>query len=206
MGSTDATFESILFQGTGYDVRPIPPGMTRGLILDTHYLHRLPQIIFAFGLFKDCELVGVCTYGRPASPTVCRGVCGKENAHRVYELNRLVLRDNLKNEASMLVGRSLRMLPPGLIIVSYADSSQGHVGYVYQATNWLYVGLSDAHVDRSSDGNHGRHHWDVSSEGGPRPRKHRYVYFTGDKRTKSLLRSQLRWKEGPYPKESADVL
>ena len=28
------------------------------------------------------------------------------------------------------------------IVVSYADTSKGHVGYVYQATNFIYTGMS----------------------------------------------------------------
>lgn len=193
-----------LFTGSWYVVDRIDPKDAKDLVLNVHYLHRMPQILWSFGLFRDGDLVGVCTYGRPASPTACTGVCGKENAHRVYELNRLVLRDNLKNEASMLVGRSLKMLPNGTIVVSYADSREGHVGYVYQATNWIYAGLSDAHVDKSGGGMHSRHHWVASDPGRPRPRKHRYVYFVGDKKTRALLRAQLRWREMPYPKAPAD--
>jgi len=36
------------------------------------------------------------------------------------------------------------MLPYGMV-VSYADLGQGHVGYVYQATNFLYAGTAKAH-------------------------------------------------------------
>ena len=30
------------------------------------------------------------------------------------------------------------------IVVSYADSSQGHIGIIYQATNWIFIGESYA--------------------------------------------------------------
>jgi hypothetical protein len=66
----------------------------------------------------------------------------KNNKHLVLELNRLVLKYNKKNEASMLVGKSIKLLPKPKIIISYADISQNHIGYIYQATNFIYTGLS----------------------------------------------------------------
>ena len=50
-------------------------------------------------------MVGVLTIGKPASNSLCNGVCGPENAHKVYELNRLITEDNLsKNALSYFVG------------------------------------------------------------------------------------------------------
>lgn len=36
----------------------------------------------------------------------------------------------------------LKQYKDDLILVSYADSAQGHHGYIYQATNWIYTGIS----------------------------------------------------------------
>ena len=91
-------------------------------MLNIHYARRIPSITYAFGLIKNGELVGVVSYGTPASNTLCRGICGDEYEKTVVELNRLVLRDNLPNEASRLVGKSLKMLPTPLIVVSFADT------------------------------------------------------------------------------------
>ena len=107
-------------------------------LLKKHYAKRLPMIIYAFGLYENSELIGVCTYGLPASPTLCTGICGKEFSSNVIELNRLCLQNNLKNQASFLVANSIKLLPKPSIVVSFADASQGHVGYVYQATNFIY--------------------------------------------------------------------
>lgn len=68
--------------------------MATEFLLPKHYSGRKPQITKAFGWF-DCEtytmehLMAVCTFGKPASPSLCVGVCGKEYAKNVYELNRL---------------------------------------------------------------------------------------------------------------------
>ena len=51
-----------------------------------------------------------------------------------------------------LVGRSLRLLPKPSVVVSYADTAQGHVGYVYQAANFIYTGLSAKRTDWKKTG------------------------------------------------------
>ena len=123
-------------------VLPIKSVDTYNWLLKKHYAKRIPNITNAFGLFDESELIGVVTYGIPPSPALCMGVCGEEHSSKVLELNRLCLQDNDKNQSSFLISQSLKMLPKPKIVISYADISQGHVGYVYQATNFLYTGLS----------------------------------------------------------------
>lgn len=92
-------------------VRVISRKDTLPYIIGIHYAKRMPSITWSFGLFEDDSLVGVCTYGTPASATLKSGVCGEGYRDKVIELNRLCLKHNRKNEASFLVGRSLKMLP-----------------------------------------------------------------------------------------------
>lgn len=142
------TEQLLMFAPPGIAVEPITAeAAVYPFILKWHYAHRVPSISHAYGLYRDGDLVGVVTYGTPPSAPLRDGIAGAERAGDVLELNRLVLRDNLKNEASRLVGKSLRMLPARTIVVSYADPSQGHVGYVYQATNFRYTGLSAKRTD-----------------------------------------------------------
>ena len=163
----------------------------------------------------DIQLVGVITYGIPASPSLCMGICGKEYSDKVLELNRLCLQNNYKNQASFLVANSIKLLPKPTIIVSYADTSQGHVGYVYQATNFLYTGLSANRVDWTIKGLEHKHSKTISDgmtlesikeKYGDnfyyteRSRKHRYIYFHGTKNDKKILKSKLLYKSEPYPK------
>lgn len=182
------------------EVRSIEYSETKPFLMSVHYARRMPTISFAFGLFIDDKLKGVVTYGKPASPNLCIGVAGKDNAERVFELNRLVIIDETKNNASYLVGNSLKMLPPGLIVVSYADEGWHHVGYVYQATNFLYTGKTKERTDIYSEG-HGRHYDPNETRRQFRSSKHRYVTFTGTKRDKRELRQALRWPVfEEYPK------
>lgn len=109
--------------GRGLHVRPVSYQDTIPFIMGIHYARRMPCIQYAFGLFDGVQMIGCVTYGQPASPSLCIGVCGKEYKRNVLELNRLVIlpEKNGGNYASMLVGQSLKQLPHGLCIVSYAD-------------------------------------------------------------------------------------
>lgn len=182
------------------EVRQIPYEQSIGWIKLRHYAHRIPSISFSYGLYIDKVLVGIITFGKPASDSLCRGVCGEENSEIVIELNRLILNDELpKNSTSYLVGRSLKLLPKPKIVVSYADTGQGHIGYIYQATNFIYTGLTVARTDiDSGEGKHSRHYDKTTdySKRKVRHQKHRYIYFAGC----NNLISKLNYKVEKYPK------
>lgn len=189
-------------------------------IIGIHYAARWPSISYSYGLFLDGEMCGVVTYGTPFSCTLKRGLAGDKYKMDVLELNRLCLLHNRKNEASRLVGASLKLLPKSKIIVSFADTEQGHSGYVYQATNFIYCGLSAKRTDWKIRGKEHLHGQTISDEvrGAksrvkalrekygddfylkPRPRKHRYVFFTGSKTFKKEALKALKYKIEPYPK------
>jgi hypothetical protein len=169
-------------------------------ILKKHYAKRLPSISYAFGLYEDNELKGIVTFGMPASNSLCEGVCGVENKHLIIELNRLCLQDNTKNQASFLVSNAIRLLPKPMIIVSYADTAQGHIGYVYQATNFLFTGTTKERTDMDAgEGKHSRHGTDPSIRKF-RSAKHRYVYIHGSKTQKAKLLKDLNYEIQQYPK------
>jgi hypothetical protein len=218
----DLSWQQSLFNdgATGYRIEQIEKRDTYWFMLNLHYAKRIPSISFAYGLIKDSDLVGVVTYGTPPSSTLCRGICGNEYQKDVIELNRLVLKNNGKNEASRLVGGSMKLLPTPKIVVSFADSAQDHYGYVYQATNFLYTGLSAKFVDPCVKGLEHQHHAtyahgltnkEVVAKYGSenvyfieRSRKHRYIKFLGNKREIKTMMGSLRYTVLPYPKKVAD--
>ena len=185
-----------------FSVRQIESRLAHDFILTKHYAQRLPSISYAFGLYKNNELVGVCTIGKPASPFLCIGICGKKYASKVYELNRLITVDGLpKNTLSWFVSRVLRALrQEDLVIVSYADTGMGHHGFIYQACNFLYTGMTKERTDKYTPNNkHSRHYTDEYNHlRKVRTAKHRYVYFTNPKN--KALREALRYEVSPYPK------
>jgi|SRR5210317_1421314 len=200
-------------------IQAIPACDAKPWILERHYAKRLCPISFAFGLYRESNLIGVVTYGTPASATLREGVAGKEWSNRILELNRLCC-ESQKNAASRLVAGSLKMLPKPLIVVSYADIGQGHVGYIYQATNFLYTGLSAKRTDwkikgmehlhgatvaDESRGKKNRAQWMREKYGDKfyleeRSRKHRYLFLCGTKRQKAEMAKSIRYKTEPYPK------
>ena len=203
-----------------YTVSPISRNQCAPYVLGIHYAKRWPSISYAFGLFLGGDLCGIVSYGTPASAPLRKGIAGDDHKGSVIELNRLCLKHNIKNEASILVGRSLKLLPKNKIVVSFADISQGHSGYVYQATNFIYCGLSAKRTDWKIKGKEHLHGQTIADEFrgtknrakamrdkygddfylAPRPRKHRYIFIVGSKTYKKQIKAQLRYKIEEYPK------
>ena len=188
---------NLLLPTEGYYVQSVPVDLTKPLILKRHYAHRMPSITYAFGLFNNGALAGVCTFGSPANRNLCVGICGPEYKSYVIELNRLVLEDNIPNEASRLIGASLKLLPGNWIVVSYADTAQGHKGVIYQATNWKFTGTTKERQEFNPQGKHSRH-YSASDPHRIRSAKHRYVTFVGNKRWKRKAYEALNYPESPY--------
>src|ERR1700721_1119619 len=113
------------------------------LVIAHHYMHRRPPLSYALGLFNETgETKGVVTFGTPASHHMLIGAC-KTAPENVIELNRLWVADDLpRNTESWFVSRALALLPPK-IVLSYADTAAGHLGYVYRALNFHYAGWTD---------------------------------------------------------------
>jgi hypothetical protein len=200
-------------------VSKIPAKETEPWLLSRHYAKRMCPISYAFGAYRGSVLVGVVTYGTPVSSSLRKGVCGDEWSDKVLELNRLCC-ENSRNVASILVGRSLRLLPKPSVVVSYADTEQGHVGYIYQATNFIYTGLSAKRTDWKIKGREHLHGATIADESrgqknraqwmrekygedfylGDRPRKHRYVYMCGNKRQREAMTLALKYSIHENPK------
>jgi len=198
------------------NVRPITRQAALPIIVDRHYMGRVPPISRAFGLFKGEKMIGIVTYGVSGSTTLRRGVCGDEQASNVYELTRLWTEDDApKNAASFLISQSLKMVDKE-IIVTFAEINAGHVGTIYQASNFFYCGLSSKFKDPKVKGLEHQHHTtyahgmnmqQVRDKYGAenvyyvdRPRKHRYVYINAKKKRRRDLIKLIRYEVLPYPK------
>ena len=191
-----------------YIIESIPKNQTYDWLLNKHYAKRIPSITYAFGLYKDKVLRGVCTFGSPPSNALCIGVCGKDYSSLVIELNRLCVDEmSEKNITSYFLSSCLKRLPTELIIVSYADTSMNHHGYIYQATNWIYTGLTAKRTERYDPDNPNKHSKTVTEAMNyldlairERPQKHRYIYFNGSKSFKKKMNRLLNYNIKPYTK------
>lgn len=172
-------------------------------LLPRHYSGRIPSISYAYGSYEGETLKAVLTIGKPSSPYLCKGVCGEKWSSSVYELNRLCREEDYKEPLSKLVSFALKDLKRlNLIIVSYSDTAMNHVGYIYQACNFIYTGATKPRTDIWS-GKHSRHYTQDQRSSGTRVKrsaKHRYIYFCADKRTKKEMLKDLKYKIQDYPK------
>lgn len=199
-----------------YIIKKIDYKTAMEIIVEKHYLHRKCPCSFSFGLFDRLtdKIMGVIVYGTPSSAPLRKGICGDEEKDNVIELTRLWVSDEVpRNGESFLIGNTISLVDKE-IIVSYADTEANHVGYIYQATNWIYTGLSakrtnwtiknvDKHCQTiadkyTSDELKERYGEDFTLV--PRSRKHRYVYFNCDKKRKKQLLDSLKYPILPYPK------
>tara|TARA_R100001510_G_C7572068_1_gene148099 strand:- start:23 stop:691 length:669 start_codon:yes stop_codon:yes gene_type:complete len=182
--------------------------------LKKHYAKRIPNIMNCFGLYNENkQLEGVISYGSPPSPSLVVGSFNGKYTEIFLELNRLCVNENLeKNVLSYFVSQSIKQMSKPKVLVSYADTSQGHHGYIYQATNWIYTGLTAKRTEwrmRGSD----KHSKTICEQYTlekrlnsdkfyvvDRPRKHRYFYLYANKKDKKEMIKNLAYGIEPYPK------
>lgn len=114
-----------------------------------HYAKSVPVNTLGYSVYnaRD-EWCGVILFGMGANKNIGRAYGLVQGA--ALELVRVAL--NGKQECtSQAVAMSLKRLrtdcPLCRLVVSYADCDQNHLGTIYQATNWIFVGthMRDGH-------------------------------------------------------------
>lgn len=183
-----------------YRVAPTTRQEAGALVIKHHYLHRKPHMSHCYGLTLDGETVGVVTFGVPASRHMQMGAY-PEHPDQVVELNRLWLHDSQPHGlASWFVARALKLLPPR-IVLSYADTTRGHLGYVYRACNFWYAGWTDMERRQARYdyiplrlGAHTRDAWrsGVAKKVRRKP-KVKYWNVTGNRSERKALANACRW-------------
>jgi len=202
-------------------VKPITRLDCAPFIIGIHYAKRWPSISYAFGLFYGDNIEGCVTYGTPPSSPLRIGIAGEYYSKNVIELNRLVLKRNNKNDASFLISKSMKLLKEkgNFIVISFADTSIGHTGKVYQASSFDYYGLSAKRTDWKVKGKEHLHGQTIADEFRgrknrsklmrdkygddfflkDRPRKHRYIKVIGSKGFRVSASKSIRYVREPYP-------
>lgn len=107
-----------------------------------HYSGCVPKSkLSKVGVWEFDKFIGVVIYGCGATPNLGKPYSLEQN--QCIELVRIALNDH-KTPVSRIVRISnswVHKSNPGLrLMVSFADSSQGHHGGIYQAGNWIYSG------------------------------------------------------------------
>lgn len=217
-------------------VREISYADAQNLILANEWLGNMGTTEFSFGLYFGDHLAGVACFGRTAGTKVAESVCGAEHAHRVATLCRgACVHWAHPHSASFLINAACREMARGKnynLFIGYSDFQAGEIGTVYQASNWLYCGMtSPTEKFRTPSGevkdarlisaysrdriggtlkykrSRAEQKQMMMEEGHEFFReengKHRYVGIYGDRRIKRILRKALRWEILPYPKRES---
>lgn len=187
-----------------YIVKQIAKKEAKTIISLYHYLgDKGFRVKLSYGLFskEDNELIGAAIYHNVSAPETIVGAFGLDRKAQegIFELGRLVLKPeyNGGNFTSYLVANSIKLLKKDTnvrALISYATSDR-HVGYVYQATNFKYFGLTAPKKDFWVNGKIQERGSTKDKEGVwvPRPRKHRYALVYDRK-------LDIKWEQLSYPK------
>ncbi len=190
--------------------------------LHFHYAKAVPIFSYVYNVYENGEWCGIVGFGPSATINIANMFDCVQG--EVLELVRVAL-NGKQRITSECVSKALKRLhkeaPQVKIVVSFADVNQGHVGTIYQATNWIYLG----DTSKWANGNkadyfviHGRkyHPRSVYSRGwrqsvvwlrenvDPKPYeiklkpKFKYIYVFNKRLRKKWLK-----KAEPYPKNNA---
>ena len=194
----------------------VPFRVAKELLVRGHYLRSMPGgTRLSFGIFVGRRLTGALTLG--VGPKLGHRLVEAARAEDCVTLTRLWLSDEMpSNSESRVIGVVLRALKRHTclkFVLAYADPSVGHVGTIYQATGWLYTGLSapmsmydlgDGVLRHSrslgySFGSHSKRHFEASGvpiRSVTQSPKHRYIRFLDP-----CWQRRLRVPVLPYPKQ-----
>jgi hypothetical protein len=184
-----------------------------------HYMGSGGSQLWRWGLWHGPVLHGVVAYNMPTR-SVCETVFGAEHAEKVWHMGRLILsEESPRNSESRLIGGSLQAIerdyPHVWAVLTYAATSAGHIGTVYQATNALYTGTGGENFHwfdadgairstYSSDLSRSERRERAERLGWTRRNdgvKHRYIYILGNKTQRRQRRKLMNFDVLPYPKK-----
>ena len=220
-------------------VREIPRKLAKEMIIEYHYSKQWTKCSVALGLYHltgkehqffdepEEKLIGTICYGDPIGRHSGASISESISRKAVFELVRLFVHDGYgSNIESYLIGEGFKWLKQNRkdikALISYSDPQQGHVGTIYQATNWLYQGNKIRPNDSwlfkwEEDGKwqHGRTifpYYGTNDVEKMRDlvekdfwvkkelRKHRYIYLLVSKNIKRKVIKDLKHPILPYPK------
>ena len=175
-----------------------------------HYSRTMPvSKKNTFGVWEAGKYIGAIIFSWGANPNLSKPY-GLDMTECV-ELVRVALSLH-ESPTSKIVSWAVRLLTEQSsrlrLLVSYADTREGHIGTIYQAMNWIYTGTTNPKFDYELDGQIlQRRSYTGRNFNGTRlrvplgankvlsPEKHRYLYPLD-----RAMRRQIAPLAQPYPK------
>ena len=208
-------------------IKPITSKSARKYIATYHYSKTLPDSTkYIYAGFLGNSIAGIICFGMGSSKNQYTALIPDIKEGQYLELTRLWCPDNMPhNTESKIISESLKSLPKKYkLILSFADPSKGHLGIIYQATNWYYCGMSNKGKSLiTNDGivKHTRllgiykkrhpelrnktnqeimdiYNWKYIKSYG----KHRYVMLKGSKKERKFFFNIIKNRILPYPKRN----
>ena len=231
-------------------IAPIAKPIAKDMIIKYHYSHAWTMCRYALGVYYKTDnvdvlgnsdkLIGCIIYGYPVGRSAVKSVIDGLEKDECLELTRLFIHDGYgSNIESYVMGQSFKWLkknaPKIKMLISYSDSEQGHLGRIYQATNWLFQDTSQIQlmpnfgISLTKDPYNWIHSRTVFSKWGSHnleklklgigkdgysefwrkkeAPKNRYIQILGQTKGETKkLKSKLKHKVYPYPKNLEDYL
>ena len=235
----------VYFNPQKISIREISKTIARDMIVKYHYSHKWSLCRIAYGIYyqqdtkhsffneNEENLIGVVVYGGPVGRSAAASISKLIDISECIELTRLFIHDGFgKNIESYCISHSMNLLkkrfPQLKSVISYADNEAGHRGTIYQASNFIFTGLSSEYnlmpnysISLTGPPNYKwMHSRTVSEIYGSHNVEHlkrkikktfwrkkesgkfRFIYFICDKVEKKKIMKNLKHPILPYQKES----
>ena len=127
-------------------VKQIDCKIARPYIATFHYSKTMPDSSrYIYAGYLDNKLCGIVVFGMGCGKNQYTSLIPNIKNGEYIELTRLwCAHDMPKNTESKLISEGLKLLPKEIkLVLSFSDESKGHVGIIYQATNWFYLGVNN---------------------------------------------------------------
>lgn len=130
---------------SGITLSRCPFAVAKQAVERWHYSRRMPAAgLDCYGVSEAGRFIGVVVFGMGANYRLAASFGLGQS--EVRELTRVALCQDRSVPTSSIVAAALRRLrrerPSVRLVVSFADTAQGHTGTLYQAGNWHYLGVA----------------------------------------------------------------
>jgi hypothetical protein len=193
-------------------------GDANALVLRDHYSHRIPANIQYIGSFHTSG--GLFGTSGPCVAACYFSIPPTRWSEPVLELSRLVRPADVRVPLTKLIRLTVSRIKRDRtwhLLVSFADMTHGHNGYVYQAAGWNYDGQRDPQMDgvfvegTFITGRNANHIWGTRSperlgklgiEAEPHYDAGKHLYWKALDREGESTAQRLGLRSKPYPKGS----
>jgi len=210
------------YKGFIPEVKEIEISIAKQFILEYEWLGNMGSANYYYGLFFGNHLASVVCFSNSVSPKAYTNLLGIKH-NEILLLCRGATAHWAPDWApSKLISKTLKLIKNKYnikVVVAYADPEAGEIGYIYQASNFYYWGLTNPGGSKKYKINGEiMHSRKVHRLFGTRKAevlkkidknysaiatfpKHRYIYFTCNSYTKKLLMEKIKNLIKPYPKK-----